>query len=135
MGLKLLAYDGSEVSKKALIHALRIMDDDDDELVILYVIPSCKLEEFMELPPTITKAEALDKVNDAVAEVKSKNKKVIGMVREGDVAEEILKLAEEMDVDMIIVGKRGDSKIGRFVVGSVSEIVSKKSTRPVLVVK
>ena len=54
---------------------------------------------------------------------------------EGHPAEEILRIAEEQSVDLIIMGTLGSSGITRFLLGSVADKVIRTSRIPVLTVK
>jgi quercetin dioxygenase-like cupin family protein len=56
-------------------------------------------------------------------------------VAEGDPAEEILRLAETLRCDVIVMGTHGRTGLGRFLTGSVAEGVLRKALCPVLVVK
>ena len=53
----------------------------------------------------------------------------------GAVAEEIVALADELEVDLIIVGSRGLRGIKRALAGSVSESVFRHARCPVMVVR
>lgn len=57
------------------------------------------------------------------------------MVREGIPSEEILKVAEEENADLIIMGCNGAKGLQRLVTGSMSKDVEKGSKVPVLVAK
>lgn len=52
----------------------------------------------------------------------------------GTTVETILKVASELDVDMIVVGSHGRGAMHQLLVGSVSEGVLHKSRYPILVV-
>ncbi len=56
-------------------------------------------------------------------------------LREGGVAPEIVALAEEIGVDLIVVGSRGRSPLKRTLMGSVSDSVVRHAHCPVLVVR
>jgi len=51
----------------------------------------------------------------------------------GDPADEILRIAEEGEVDMIVLGGRKRSPLGSLLFGSVSQTVSLKADRPVTI--
>lgn len=57
------------------------------------------------------------------------------MIREGIPAEEILKVAEEEGVEMIIMGCNGKKGLNRLITGCVSKDVERSSSIPVLVAK
>jgi len=130
----LLAFDGSEHSMKALDKA-SAMANEDDMIVVLYVIPAALIEEFKHLDPEVSKAKAQEIVNRAVKILKSREKNVMAVVHEGDVAEEIIQFASELKCSIIIIGSMGISKIGRFSLGSVAEKVARHADRPVLIVR
>jgi nucleotide-binding universal stress UspA family protein len=134
MGIKLVAFDGSETSRKALKQAAAIMGR-DDEILVLMVVPVAAIAEFADVPPDISTAKATSMVNAAVAELKEAGVRALGMVRQGDIADEILKIAADMPVDIIVIGHRGLSKVGRFALGSVADKVARYATRPVLIVR
>ena len=56
-------------------------------------------------------------------------------VREGDAAEEILRVAEEAEVDLIVIGTHGRTGLGRLLMGSVAEAVLRQARCPILTVK
>jgi nucleotide-binding universal stress UspA family protein len=56
-------------------------------------------------------------------------------VAKGDAREEIIRMAEEWDADLVIVGSRGLGRTEGFFLGTVSLAVVRHCTRPVLVVK
>ena len=53
----------------------------------------------------------------------------------GSPADEIIKLAEHLDVEMIVMGTHGRSGLARVLRGSVAEAVLRRATCPVLTVK
>jgi len=57
------------------------------------------------------------------------------IIREGIPADEIVKVAEEQNVDLIIVGDNGKKGLLRLITGCVSKEVEKNATVPVLVGK
>jgi len=54
---------------------------------------------------------------------------------EGDVATEILRLAQETGSDLIVMGTHGRTGLARLLMGSVAEQVVRKAPCPVLTVK
>lgn len=53
----------------------------------------------------------------------------------GDAAAEIVRVAEEQDVDLIVISSHGRTGIGRIIFGSTAEAVVRHAHCPVLVVK
>jgi nucleotide-binding universal stress UspA family protein len=56
-------------------------------------------------------------------------------LKEGDPAAEILRLAQEARVDLIVMGMHGRTGLGRLLMGSVAERVVRQAPCPVLTVK
>jgi nucleotide-binding universal stress UspA family protein len=56
-------------------------------------------------------------------------------LKEGDPATEILRLAEERKVDVIVMGTHGRTGLGRLLMGSVAEQIVRKAPCPVLTVR
>ena len=56
-------------------------------------------------------------------------------ITEGDVAAEVLRLAEETKCDLIAMGTHGRTGLERLIVGSVAETVMRKAHCPVLTVR
>lgn len=56
-------------------------------------------------------------------------------LRIGVVAEEVVDLAEELEVDLIVVGTRGRSAIDRALMGSVSDSIVRHARCPVVVAR
>ena len=54
--------------------------------------------------------------------------------RIGEVAEEVASLAEELGVDLIVVGSRSRDRLRRTLMGSVSGSIVRNARYPVLVV-
>jgi nucleotide-binding universal stress UspA family protein len=57
------------------------------------------------------------------------------LIREGEVAGEILTLAKEGPCDLIVMGTHGRTGLSRLLMGSVAEEVVRKARCPVLTVK
>ncbi|MFH1100548.1 MAG: universal stress protein [Methanobacteriota archaeon] len=142
----LVAYDGSDASKKAIDMALQCSDK-EDELVILTVIPAELIESSFTkmLLPTIDlsdmiksgsfKEKAMETISKVAKELEEQVKKVDVFVEAGDAADEILMSAKKLDVDLIVVGYKGYGKEGRFLLGSVADKIVRHASKSVLVVR
>jgi nucleotide-binding universal stress UspA family protein len=79
--------------------------------------------------------EARELLHEQVKKVEEAGGTVAGIyLREEEPAEEIIALAEELGVGLIIVGSRGRGRIRRALKGSVSDQVFRRARCPVLVV-
>jgi nucleotide-binding universal stress UspA family protein len=142
----LIAYDGSDASKKAIDMCLKCADK-DDEIVLLTVIPAELSESSFTkmLLPTIDlssivqsgsfKDKAMESLSKVVKEIQSDVKKVDIVVESGDPADEILMTARKHRADIIIVGYKGYGKEGRFLLGSVTDKVVRHASISVIVVR
>lgn len=134
MGKILVGYDGSEGARKAVDRALSMVKD-GDEIVLVFVMPHSTLEEFVGFDSDLTEEKAKAALGEVTRPLLEEGINITGIVKEGSVADEIIKLGSELDCDLIVVGSYGLSKVGTFALGNVAEEVAKKSTRPVLLVR
>jgi nucleotide-binding universal stress UspA family protein len=142
----LIAYDGSDASKKAIDMALNCSNE-EDEITLLTVVPAELAESSFTkmLLPTIDlsqivksgtfKEKAMESLSKVVKEIKSNVKKVNIVVESGDPADEILLSAKKHEADIIVIGYKGYGKEGRFLLGSVTDKVVRHASKSVLVVR
>jgi nucleotide-binding universal stress UspA family protein len=81
------------------------------------------------------KALARDYLAKVGARLKRRGVAVESEVRFGNVAEEIIKFADEMHVDVVVMSTHGRSGIGRWVFGSVAERLLYQGNNPLLLVR
>ncbi|BAM70064.1 universal stress protein [Methanothermobacter sp. CaT2] len=137
----LLATDGSECSMEAAEYAIETAAQNQAELLALTVTETYPLENLPveELTRKVTELfrkeseEALQKVEDLAVSLDTPVK-VHKMMVDGSPAETILKVADEENVDLIVVGASGKHALERFLLGSVSEKIVRHARVPVLVV-
>jgi len=142
----LVAYDGSDASKKA-IEMVRKCANKDDEITLLTVVPAELSESSFTkmLLPTIDlsnivksgsfKDKATESLNKLVKEIEYNVEKINVVVEDGDPADEILISAKKADADIIVLGYKGYGKEGRFLLGSVTDKVVRHASVSVLVVR
>jgi len=142
----LVAYDGSEASKKAIEVVIKCADK-EDEITLLTVVPAELSESSFTrmLLPTIDlsnvvksgsfKQKAKDSLSKLIKEIEPNVSKVNIAVESGDPADEILLSAKKHDSDIIVVGYKGYGKEGRFLLGSVTDKVVRHASKSVLVVR
>jgi nucleotide-binding universal stress UspA family protein len=123
--------DFSECSTCAFRMASSLARQYDAQLVVLYVVP---LPAMMYGPPP---ESYLDHLLEKLRAIKPGDPKtrVQYQLVEGDPAAAILKVAREINCDMIVVGTHGRGRLGRLLMGSVAEQVARNATCAVLVVK
>jgi nucleotide-binding universal stress UspA family protein len=142
----LVAYDGSDASKKAIEVVMKCANK-EDEITLLTVVPAELSESSFTkmLLPTIDlsnvvksgsfKQKAKDSLSKLVKQIEPEVSKVNIAVESGDPADEILISAKKYDSDIIIVGYKGYGKEGRFLLGSVTDKVVRHASKSVLVVR
>jgi nucleotide-binding universal stress UspA family protein len=140
----LLATYGSEGTDFAAHTAIRLANSADCELHLVYVerlprypayapISARHLE--WELHEGAERA-GLERLWELDRRIRLAGGTVAGAhLRVGEVAEEVVGLAEELEVDLIVVGTRGRSVIGRALMGSVSDSVVRHARCPVVVAR
>ncbi len=137
----LVAYDGSENSKRALGKAIQIVKDVDCELTIVVVTDDTSYAAYsMGQSYGPIRADMVDYAKKALSESSERAKqagitRVLGSVEEGHPGDMILARASEIKADLIVVGRRGIRGIERFLMGSVSSSIVNNSQCDVLVVK
>lgn len=136
MGLIIAAYDGSDNSKRALYRAIELAKLEGAELEVLTIIPE---EAHMLAFEDVLIPETFEERYREIAEEGVKLAKDRGVdakvvVKGGDVAHEILEACDERGCDLIVIGKKGYGRIGRFLMGSITQKVLKYARSSVLVV-
>jgi len=152
----LVPIDGSEHSLRALTYAVELAKQFKSTLILMHVYSLPKptpISPAMPLggPPTETttpmaieitteliqktKQKAQEILNRAKEKAEEQNVAVQTLIKEGKASEEIVKAAKEKNVDLIVMGARGISKIKEILLGSVSHGVTRNSHCPVLIIK
>lgn len=131
----LVGFDGSEGSEQALNRAITIIDD-YGELILLAVIPSPFDKSFVddEMYNKIKKrAETL--IDNTIKDLGEHSFIIKGVVEEGNVAGKIIDVANNENVDLIVLGSKGKSEIGQHLIGSVANKVVQYAHKAVMVVR
>jgi len=131
----LVGYDGSQGSERAVNKALSIIDE-GGEIVLLAVIPCREGKGFLDSDAhELARERAEEIIEGRISLIAREDITVKGIVREGDVVQEIIEVAKKLDCDLILLGKGGHSEIGSFQIGSVAEKVIMSSHKPVMIVR
>ncbi len=135
-----LAVDGSEVSSRAVKHAIALAKQNNGTIITLHVIPPIDVTDIETFRPEIV-LESLKKEGEQIlADVKSAGDsdgiKVETRLEDGIPDEKICEVADETDADLIIMGSHGRTGFAKVFIGSVTErVIGRNKCRPVLVVK
>jgi len=135
----LIAYDGSKPAGKAVDHA--IAEHPEKELILLRVVEVAGGATSAGFNMIIEKLK--QRRNEGTADVPARIKERLddaGVEFEvetvfGEPAKEIVRFAEENDVEQILIGNHGRSGVSRVLLGSVAEKVVRRAPMPVTVVR
>jgi nucleotide-binding universal stress UspA family protein len=127
--------DFSERSEFAFRLACSLAQDHGAKVAVLHVVP----------PPAVVYGEtmtgiAIDRCIASAKELLAKIQPVAGVpltthLESGEAAAEILKYAEGIKPDMIVMGSHGRTGVSRLLLGSTAEQVMRRAECPVLCVK
>ncbi|MEA1935948.1 MAG: universal stress protein [Thermodesulfobacteriota bacterium] len=139
----LLPTDFSDVAEKALAFVKQLKDAGTKEVVVLHVIKKDRIDviaqygsirDFREVEDEV-EGEARKKTGRIEKELKETGFQVKVRIETGFPFSEILRVENEENVSVIVIGSHGMSNIKEILLGSVSERVIRKAKKPVLVIK
>jgi nucleotide-binding universal stress UspA family protein len=139
-----LAIDGSQEARLAAEAATELSRDTGSEVHVTYVLPTPQelmghhfySSEIRESLIEQARSEARKFLEQRAEQLKSEGAKVIGThLRTGEPDKEIIRLSEEIDATMIVMGSRGLGAVRRALMGGVSDSVVKHAHCPVLVMR
>jgi nucleotide-binding universal stress UspA family protein len=97
---------------------------------LLHVVPEQAGETFTE-----HSQRAAADAAEAVQRLGLKPSEANTIIRQGDTKQTVLKVADELDCDLIVMGSRGMSRLQAILSNSASQYVFQLSTRPMLLVR
>ena len=133
----LVPLDGSKYSDKALLHACEMAKNYQARLIILYVVEKSIPINLLDRKDYLG---ILRKFGNKVL-VKGKETAILKgvdskiVMKEGNVTNEIVKLAKKEKCNLIIVGSKGLGATARFFLGSTSNKLANNSPCSILIVK
>ena len=113
----LVPVDGSDTAKAAVDVALDIAKQKKAKIVALFVVDVPHLFLAHNVAESVKDDLGKPAVNEVVRAAKKKGLKVKALIEEGHAADAILKVAEEENVDLIVMGTRGMSVMKKLLVG------------------
>ena len=100
------------------------------KVTLLHVIPEqagTDLEEH--------RARSQGVVDEALARIGLSGSEATALVRQGDTKQTVLRVADEINADLIVMGSRGLGRLQSILANSASQYVFQLSTRPMLLVR
>lgn len=135
----LLATDGSRDAELALSTSVDLADSTNSELHVVTVAPGYPsydvrrpevVEQLREQAEEILE-DQVKKIEEKGGKVTEKHLRIAGRHR----ADQIVEVAEDKEVGLIIMGSRGLGGVRRALMGSVSDSVVRHAHCPVLIVR
>jgi nucleotide-binding universal stress UspA family protein len=133
----LLATDLSPASEGATAQAVALARDLHADLLVVSVIdPDLRAVAGSRLERMDQRRAAREQAAQAVViRGRQAGVHVSFLVWEGEPGPAIVEAATSEGADLIVVGSHGRGRVGRFVLGSVSDHVIRNATAPVLIVR
>ena len=133
----LVPLDGSGDSQKALLQACDLAKNYQANLILVYVVDKSHSLNLLDRKEYL---EILRKFGNKVLikgkqTAKNKGLDVTTIMKEGNISNEIVKLAKNKKCNLIIVGSKGLGATARFLLGSISNKLANNSPCSVLIVK
>lgn len=140
----LVPVDGSEKAARAALHGAELASKLGAELILFHVVPS--LPSYVNTSP-----DRFGHIQQAIIdEFCAQGREILNQVKDdlaayglnistgitlGQPADEICQKAKETGCDLIVMGSRGLGEIKGYLMGSVSNRVTRHATCPVLIVR
>ena len=141
----LVPLDGSSLAEQALDPAIALAKQTENSEIILFRVPfyqgiNVVHDAYMGviIPPDIpmqAEAEAKDYLADVQRRLHDTELRIHAKTCVGDEAHAILEIAEEENIDLIVMSTHGRTGIKRWVLGSITERVLQEAPCPVFVIR
>ena len=133
-----MLFRSSEFAKKAQKHALFLSKVSGAEIIAVSVtennfVNGLPLDDEVYQLNQILKERSEENLKE-FDELNNDDLKITHVIREGSPAKVILEVAEEENIDLIVMGSSGKSGFDRFIMGSVADKVVNSAKCAVLVV-
>jgi nucleotide-binding universal stress UspA family protein len=127
----LVAYSGTGNSEEILKYLVLLPSLKDASITLLNVIPSKSATDDLS-----AQLEEGGKVlAKTILELKLDPSRVSTVLRPGEPKDTVLKVADEMNADLIVMGSRGFGRLESILRNSVSQYVFQLANRPMLLVR
>jgi nucleotide-binding universal stress UspA family protein len=121
------ALASAERTHYATLHILHVIPEADAQFWRTYLYEVDNVDEK-------ARADIDRKIRESYLEVTPQEIPTVVALRVGKAAEQILNYAEEMDADLIIIGRQGASELGKTLFGNVTEKIARKAACAVLII-
>lgn len=133
----LVPLDGSENSQKALRQACDLAKNYQANLILVYVVDKPRSLNLLDRKEYLGILRKFGKKVLVKGKETAKNQglDVTTVIKEGNISNEIIKLARNKKCNLIIVGSKGLGATARFFLGSISNKLANNSPCSILIVK
>ena len=136
----LVPTDGSDYSIHAAEYAISIAKTHDVQIMFVYVLDEVVIDRFTKITERADvekelKTDGQRYINYVLGLAEKEGVKTTSLIAKGRPFEQIVHLANGLDIDLIVMGTYGRRGAERILIGSVAERVIEYSHCPVLVVK
>ena len=146
----LVPIDESKPSIKALELAIDLATRYESEICLVSIIPTYQLCHWLTVSGGIFCSDAMFVPSVIMREMEKESKSLLisaltlvqsagiesyAIIGKGYPANEIVRIAKEEEVDLIVIGSNKPNIFVRLLFGSISQAVARKASCPVLIVK
>lgn len=142
----LVLVDFSQNSERAVRYGLQLGRDRSARVFFLHMINQRIIDAVQELSSKGYKGDFIqalkklmqDRESDLKEFVPEKDREGVEvefLIRKGEPAEEIINVAKELSIDLVVVGSQGHTSLASAPIGSVAQNVVNHAPCPVLVVR
>lgn len=126
-------------ARKSLLEASRYLTDADSELHVMAVLPGMNMPLVAAYFPGDTMEKAMrgleKELHQLVQEVLPNQKRCHEHIREGKAAREIIRMAEKLGVDLIVMPSHNYTRVENILIGSVTARVVERAHCSVMVLR
>ena len=133
----LIPTDGSDYSIRAAEYGISIAKVHDAQITVVYVLDEVVIEKFSKIGDRENvekdlKADGQRYINYILGLAEKEGVKVASLIAKGRPFEQIVHLADNLSMDLIVMGTYGRRGAERILIGSVAERVIEYAHCPVL---
>jgi nucleotide-binding universal stress UspA family protein len=136
----LIPTDGSDSSIHAAEYGISIAKMHEAQIIVVNVMDTFVIDRFSKVTERKVVEQELNDdgrrhINYVLGLAEKSSVKATWLIEKGRPFEHIVRLANSLDVDLIVMGTYGRRGVEKMAIGSVSERVIEYSKCPVIVVK
>ena len=145
----LYSTDFSPMAEEALSYVKKLKEAGEEEVVVIHVVDDLSVElpegtdllkekELYKILPEVDQEyliSLVEKLNAVKEELEEEGLKVKIYLKYGNIPKQIVGVADEEKVNLVVMGAHGKGLLSEILLGSVSTDVIRQASCPVLIVK